>query len=407
MAVGLRRSEHLHMKQLAVIDAIYAAVADSTRWDQVIAAINDMVGDSVTSLLRTTPHSGDVFIATTLDPAFARAYAEYYAPLNPWTAHAAGAHGVLQVNDDGLAALDVERTEFYADWMRPQGIRYPICTNITLSTGETLNFASIRVPGLGAFEPAECDAVLALRPHLYRAAELSRRLALAEAGKVAAAQSHQRLGAGLLLVDTLRHVHLVDAGAEQIVGSGNGLWIQGGRLRASVGFDAQLEEAIARATGRGRSLVGRSGLLLTLPRSGGHLPLSIAVSPVDERDRPWGVAGPLAMAFVTDPEKAQRPTEEGLRALFDFTPAEAKLVVGLCAGATLASYAQATGTSLNTVKSHLKRVFDKTGESRQADLVRRVSEDVALRLGPGVVQPAVNSYCPPPAGRDGPHEKSR
>jgi DNA-binding CsgD family transcriptional regulator len=406
MAVGLRRSEHLQMKQLAVIDAIYAAVADPTRWDQVIAAINDMMGDSVTSLLRTTPHSGDVFIATTLDPAFARAYAEYYAPLNPWTART-GAHGVLQVNDDVVTALDVERTEFYADWMRPQGIRYPICTNITLSTGETLNFASIRVPGLGAFEPAECDAVLALRPHLYRAAELSRRLALAEAGGVAAAQSHQRLGAGLLLVDTLRHVHLVDAGAERIVGSGNGLWIQGGRLRASVGFDAQLEEAIARATGRGRSLVGRSGLLLTLPRSGGRLPLSLAVSPVDERDRPWGVAGPLAMVIVTDPEKAQRPTEEGLRAMFDLTPAEAKLVVGLCAGETLASYAHATGTSLNTVKTHLKRVFDKTGEARQADLVRRVSEDLALRLGTGMAQPAADSRWPPPAGRDGPHEKSR
>jgi DNA-binding CsgD family transcriptional regulator len=67
--------------------------------------------------------------------------------------------------------------------------------------------------------------------------------------------------------------------------------------------------------------------------------------------------------------------------LFDLTPAEARLVVGLCAGQTLADYAGHSGTSLNTIKTHLKRVFDKTGEARQADLVRRVAGDVALRVG--------------------------
>jgi DNA-binding CsgD family transcriptional regulator len=87
------------------------------------------------------------------------------------------------------------------------------------------------------------------------------------------------------------------------------------------------------------------------------------------------------MVLVTDPERSGGPSEEGLRALFDLTPAEAKLVVALCSGETLMSYADATETTLNTVKTHLKRVFDKTGETRQPDLIRRVMNDVALRLG--------------------------
>jgi DNA-binding CsgD family transcriptional regulator len=87
------------------------------------------------------------------------------------------------------------------------------------------------------------------------------------------------------------------------------------------------------------------------------------------------------MVLVSAPERGGLPSEEGLRSLFDLTPAEARLVVALCAGETLAGYASTTGTSLNTAKTHLKRAFEKTGETRQADLVRRVTSDVALRFG--------------------------
>jgi DNA-binding CsgD family transcriptional regulator len=83
---------------------------------------------------------------------------------------------------------------------------------------------------------------------------------------------------------------------------------------------------------------------------------------------------------VSVPDLGGAPQEDNLRVLFDLTQAEARLVAALCAGETLAGYAEAAGASLNTVKTHLKHVFEKTGETRQADLVRRISNDVALRL---------------------------
>ena len=76
-----------------------------------------------------------------------------------------------------------------------------------------------------------------------------------------------------------------------------------------------------------------------------------------------------------------RDSRGDLRDFFDFTVAEAKLIKALCAGDTLGNFAEINGTSLKTVKTHLKHVFDKTGETRQADLVRRVMNDLALRLG--------------------------
>ena len=71
------------------------------------------------------------------------------------------------------------------------------------------------------------------------------------------------------------------------------------------------------------------------------------------------MVGPLAMVLVTDPQRSRRPTAEGLCALFDLTPAEAKLVVALCAGETLAAYGERAGISLNTVKTHLRRGLER------------------------------------------------
>ena len=57
---------------------------------------------------------------------------------------------------------------------------------------------------------------------------------------------------------------------------------------------------------------------------------------------------------------------------------EARLVAALCAGRTLAEFAGAGGVSLTTARTHLVAAFAKTGENRQADLIRRVLGDFAL-----------------------------
>jgi DNA-binding CsgD family transcriptional regulator len=54
------------------------------------------------------------------------------------------------------------------------------------------------------------------------------------------------------------------------------------------------------------------------------------------------------------------------------SPAEAELAARLVSGLTLKQAASALGIRDSTARSHLKRVFVKTGARRQAELVRRV-----------------------------------
>lgn len=56
--------------------------------------------------------------------------------------------------------------------------------------------------------------------------------------------------------------------------------------------------------------------------------------------------------------------------LFGFTASEAAIAAGIAAGLDLGQLADARGVAIGTVRWQLKRVFAKTGVSRQCDLVR-------------------------------------
>jgi DNA-binding CsgD family transcriptional regulator len=442
------REQQLQQGQLKVIDALYGAVADDTRWLDVTRSITDLFGAGATSLLIRNNSGVDPqrTTMTDVDSAFAQSYQHHYGAVNPWVAAVQGSRPEVYINGGDLDARPIKRSGCCRNWLRPLGdLRYSYNVSVQLDATGCIDLVGTRpctsgsvdeqeqdllrsfVPHLrrsgemqsesccnwlrplgdlrysynvsvqlgatgsidllgthprkaGPIDEQEQDLLRSVVPHLRRAVELSHRLNMSELGRKSLDLTVQRLGTGVILVDAGRRVLFTDQEAESILSSG-GLAVRHDQLRAPPSLDAELGEAIRRATGNGRTSIGRSGALFTVERPAGRLPLSVAIGPVDERDGSLALIGPLAMVLVTDPERGRHPSQEGLRALFDLTQAEAKLVVALCSGETLGSYAKATGTSLNTAKTHLKRVFDKTGETRQADLVRRVSNDVALRFG--------------------------
>jgi DNA-binding CsgD family transcriptional regulator len=60
------------------------------------------------------------------------------------------------------------------------------------------------------------------------------------------------------------------------------------------------------------------------------------------------------------------------RARFELTPMEGRVADRLCRGLAPVEIAQELGISIETVRSHLKQAFVKTGVHRQAELVARL-----------------------------------
>jgi mannose-6-phosphate isomerase-like protein (cupin superfamily)/DNA-binding CsgD family transcriptional regulator len=76
-----------------------------------------------------------------------------------------------------------------------------------------------------------------------------------------------------------------------------------------------------------------------------------------------------AMLMLTPVTRPEAPSVDLIRSLFDLTPAEARVARGLAAGQTVKGIAAESGTSTNTVRSHVKVVLTKVGYSRQSDVV--------------------------------------
>jgi DNA-binding NarL/FixJ family response regulator len=81
----------------------------------------------------------------------------------------------------------------------------------------------------------------------------------------------------------------------------------------------------------------------------------------------------LAAVAVFDVGRGQTYTWEALNALYGLTRKETRLVNGLLRGLTVEDYCRDNFITTNTVRTHLKSIYRKTGTNRQAEIVRLFS----------------------------------
>jgi DNA-binding CsgD family transcriptional regulator len=96
----------------------------------------------------------------------------------------------------------------------------------------------------------------------------------------------------------------------------------------------------------------------------------------------WGML-PSRVATVVlfaDPDRDEPLTGLAISRALGLTPTEGAVVAALAAGKTLTQYAEDADVSVNTAKTHLAAVFDKTGHGRQAAVVASVVSDPVIRL---------------------------
>jgi len=118
---------------------------------------------------------------------------------------------------------------------------------------------------------------------------------------------------------------------------------------------------------------------LPLRRNGRARLVALAL-PVPPLDRGWiAELSPAAVLVLTDPRRAETP-EPILMQLYGLTPAEATLARALLSGEGLPRAAARLEISLNTAKTHRKRILAKTEAGDQGGLIRTICN------GPGLVR---------------------
>lgn len=245
----------------------------------------------------------------------------------------------------------------YAEFLTPRGFDAGAATLLPGPGNEVLIFALEAFPGHGAARRA-IPLLNRLRPHLARAATLSTQVEAA--GTDTLVQAFDALGTSVALLDfNGRILGMSAAFADRSMPF---LRLKDGRLRLlkaerNTLFDAALGEAIVHGKGQSVALRSEDG------DAAGVLHLVPASRTAENLFRRTSILALLATA-----SNEMLPAADIIAALFDLTPAEARIARGIAQGRSVAELASSLAVSPETVRSQLKRVFAKTMTQRQAEL---------------------------------------
>jgi DNA-binding CsgD family transcriptional regulator len=178
------------------------------------------------------------------------------------------------------------------------------------------------------------------------------------------------LASGVYLVDRGSRIVYMNRTAERQVKTSSAIRVVSGRLTARR-FDVQalLIRALADAIADEAAVPGGNSVALPSHDGAG---LVATVLPLDRGQR-RGVSGCFAAAaaiFIQDPEAAPVWPGEAFAKLYGLTEGELRVLLAIAPGSSLKEAAAMLGIRETTAKTHLHRIFGKTGTSKQTELLR-------------------------------------
>lgn len=267
---------------------------------------------------------------------------------------------------------EIAENPIYRDFFRGRhGLGWSAGTGLSMPTGDNVVFSVERRLERGPVEKDYVEQLNALRPHLARAAFITARLGLKRAE--GATDTLTALGLPTLVVDEQGRV--VEANDLAAALTGQIGWAAQNRVRLTDRKAQELLDNALVAMTRADSDAPRSFPL----RDGAGDATHIAhVVPI-ERTAHDIFASSFALLMISPVASKRAPPAALLRSLFDLTPAEARVAAGLAEGRTLEDIAAEGSVAMPTTRSQLRKVLEKTGCARQAEVAALLS---AINLVP-------------------------
>jgi DNA-binding CsgD family transcriptional regulator len=364
-----------------LIGLLYETALDPNLWTEALGLCVQYAGGIDGQLLsldkkHNTPIATGSMMAKTKysQPIAACEYLDYYLSIDPRFKMVQG--GAI---DEWLCChhtLDqdfVDHNEFFQDFYIYRGLRYAMMAWIQDNKDDHTLLAVVRGVGQPAFENTEQLAAKRFSGHLQRALRLQKYTQNLCTKAELGARAIDAMALAMLIVDSKCTILHLNTGAEQLLNNQySGLVASNGHLSCThPTTHGRLRTLVAGATDY--SAVGGAMFLNgTENRQIIVVPLP-AASPFAQD---WQT--PLALILVIEASN-NLPTLKYLAHLYNLSPAELRVAEALVAGKSPENYATEAAVSMNTVRSQLKNLFNKTGTHRQSELVALLSRAPSLQ----------------------------
>jgi DNA-binding CsgD family transcriptional regulator len=361
-----------------LIGDIYDASLDPSLWPRALEKTCRYVEGMSSTLGSHHPTEGSAryHFEWGNDPHYARLYSETYVKLSPMlvpTLLHAQVGDVLGVAD--LIPYDeFLASRFYKEWAAPQGIVDAVSVPLDRSATSFAVIVVNRHKRHGQIDEATRRRMAVLAPHFRRAISVGKAIEHHKIEAATLADTLDGLAAGTFLVDASGRIVHANTPGQAMLAAGEILNGSGGRLSAPEPLGSQaLHDAFA-AADAGDTAVGAKGVAVPLT-PGDAEPWIAHVLPLTSGMRREAGARHAAAAavFVHKAALDLACPMVTMAELYRLTRAEVRVLMAIVEIGGVPEIAPVLGISETTVKTHLQRIFDKTGTNRQADLVKLVA----------------------------------
>jgi PAS domain-containing protein len=361
-----------------LIAHIYDAAIEPSQWPAVLENIGRFVPGCHANLLLhdAVDESANTLFVSSDDLNYRRRYLDQGARLNPvFQALRSRNVGEVYSASDIIPPAQDRRTLFYKEWQQPQGLIDAVAAVLDRSPTSGALIAVPRHQSHGVVDAASRQRMRLIVPHLRRAVTISRAVDFQNASAMLA-DAFDAFAASIYLVDAGgRIVHANRSGAE-LLAQTDILSRRGDHLRANdPDVDRTLRRVFALAGTSDEAAIGDKGVGIAMTSRDGERYLAHALpltSGARRRARPEQT---VTIAVIVHKAQLHRTTVvNAVAERFRLTPTELRVLSGIIEVGCVPGVAPALGIGEQTVKTHLKRLFAKTGTGRQAELVKLVAE---------------------------------
>jgi DNA-binding CsgD family transcriptional regulator/PAS domain-containing protein len=362
-----------------LVGDIYDAALDATLWPHTLGQIRDFVAGYSASIFEKNAISrtGNILHQDgRIDERYVKLYFERYVRLDPCTiGQFLAGIGEPTTTTELIACDELLKSRFYKEWVRPQGLGELATAVLEKSLNTAVIFGVFRRERDGLFDDEMRSRVRLVAPHLRRAVLVGRSIDLKTTAVARFADALDSLSAGMFLVDAAGTMVHANSSGRAMLASGQILRAVGGRLTANnSGSDRALQESLAAASNGDRA-IGIKGISQPLAAHSTLASYVAHVMPLTSGGRRLAAKRYAATAVVFVHEQQLQPSSvsEIIADHYKLTPSELRVLLTIAQVGGIHETTEALGVTENTVKTHLGRVFQKTGTKRQADLVRLVA----------------------------------
>ena len=269
---------------------------------------------------------------------------------------------------------DFTQTELYRQWAEPQGIVDFLSAVVDRTAISTAIFGIFRHERNGIVDDQARRQMSLVAPHIRRSVLIGRMFEFKAAEVATFVDTLDGLAAGMFLVDASARLIHANAAGNAILAASDILSLASGRLVAG---DAQVDRALRDvfvAAGQGDAALGSKGIAIPLVGRDGERYVAHALPLTSGARRRAGVIyTAVAALFIRKADLAVPTAPHAIGSAFKLTPTELRVLLAIVEVGGIPEVATAFGVADTTIRTHVSRLFEKTGTARQADLVKLVA----------------------------------